>query len=134
MRAAGLRPTLGRQTVLDLMLKSEGRPLCCEDLYRLGIAARHSLNVSSIAHALSDLERAGFLVRAAVKDERRLYYRMPLSQPQAKPLALQLEHEGRREVVDNPRLALQLHQWLTLRGVPVSDSDLVLIRIERAVP
>ena len=132
LRSAGLRPTVGRQTVFDLMQRSDGKPLCCEDLYRQAMAARRSLNVSSIAHALSDLERAGLLVRATVKEERRLFYRLPTAQPLVSPLILQLEQGGRREAVDDPRFASQMHQWLARRGVSTSEQDQVVICIERA--
>jgi Fe2+ or Zn2+ uptake regulation protein len=128
LRAVGLRPTIGRQTVLGLMLKSEGQPLCCEDLYRQAIADRRSLNVSSIAHALSDLERAGLLIRSTVKDERRLYYRMPEAAPAVTLPALRLE---RRETLDDPRFARLLGQWLAELGIELARGDQAVIRIER---
>ena len=130
LRAAGLRPTVGRQTVLGLMLKSDGQPQCCEDLYRLAMASRRSLSVSSIAHALSDLERAGLLVRTTDKDERRLYYRMPLSRALTNPPAIQLARDGRWEALNDPRFAQQLQQWLLQFGVSAGERDLVLIRVE----
>ncbi|MCU0956497.1 MAG: hypothetical protein MUF55_03975 [Hydrogenophaga sp.] len=132
LRDAGLRPTVGRQTVLGLMLKSEGQPRCCEDLYRIAMAARRSLNVSSIAHALSDLERAGLLVRATVPDDRRQYYRLPVVEPQAHPPGVAVVREGgRHEAVDDPRAVQWLQQWLGQLGIATDEHSRVVVGVER---
>lgn len=131
LRDAGLRPTIGRQTVLGLMLNAEGQPRCCEDLYRLAMASRRSLNVSSIAHALSDLERVGLVVRVSTTGERRLYYRAPMSAAQVNLPRVELVRDGGCEPVGDTRAAQWLQQWLTLLGIPTDEQSRIVIAVER---
>lgn len=134
LRGAGLRPTLGRTTVLNLMAQAGGVPQCCEDLYRSAMQAGRALNVSSIAHALADLERAGFIERFTSKEERRLYYRLPARAPAGPSLPVVLERHGHRTPLDDPLIALRLARWLADQGEVLHESDTLVVRIERSTP
>lgn len=134
LREAGLRPTLGRTTVLNLMAQAGGAPRCCEDLYRSAMRAGRALNVSSIAHALADLERAGFIERFTSKEERRLYYRLPARDKAGPSLPVVLEHHGRRTPLDEPLVALRLARWLADQGEVLGERDSLVVRIERGTP
>lgn len=134
LRGAGLRPTLGRTTVLNLMAQAGGAPQCCEDLYRSAMQAGRALNVSSIAHALADLERAGFIERFTSKEERRLYYRLPVRAQAGPGQPLVLEHHGRRTRLDDPLIALRLARWLADQGEVLAEDDTLVVRIERGTP
>lgn len=130
LREAGLRPTLGRVTVLKLMEDAGGAPRCCEDLYRSAILDGRPLNVSSIAHALADLERAGCIERSVSREERRLYYRLPQRHMAGPNLPVVLELHGHRATLDDPLIALRLARWLADRGVVLHEGDALVVRIE----
>ena len=132
LREAGLRPTLGRATVLKLIEEAGGAPRCCEDLYRSAILAGRSLNVSSIAHALADLERAGCIERSASGEARRLYYRLPERDKAGPGLPVVLELHGRRAPLDDPLIALRLARWLADQGAALHEGDALVVRIEHS--
>lgn len=130
LREAGLRPTLGRATVLKLMEEAAGAPRCCEDLYRSAMQAGRSLNVSSIAHALADLERAGCIERASTQEERRMYYRCPVREKPGPRLPVFLETGGQQVVVNDPLLALRLTRCIADHGADVAAAERIVVRLE----
>jgi len=134
LRQAGLRPTLGRTMVLKLLVQAGGAPRCCEDLYRSAMQTGRPLNVSSIAHALADLERVGCIERSVSKEERRPYYRYPTRDKADTSLPVFLERNGQRILVGDPLVALRLTRWLADQGEAVENSDSLVVRIERATP
>lgn len=134
LREAGLRPTIGRTTVLTLLAEAGSEPKCCEDLYRSAMQAGRALNVSSIAHALADLERVGCIERSVSKAERRPYYRYPRRETVTPCPPVVLEQGKQRSPLGDPAVAQGIARWLTERSETFGEGDLVVIRIERAGP
>lgn len=129
LRDAGLRPTVGRMTVLRLMLDTD-QPQCCEDLYRRAMQTGRSLNVSSIAHALADLERAGRLERMPLGEERRQYYRRPLQLAPMPELQLYALIDGHRHPIHDTVLAQRLVRWLTEHHALQPKEHVVIVSVE----
>jgi hypothetical protein len=134
LREAGLRPTIGRTTVLTLLAEAGGAPQCCEDLYRSAMQAGRALNVSSIAHALADLERVGCIERSVSKEERRPHYRYPPRETTIPCPPVFLEQGNQRSSLDDPAVAQGIARWLAEQGETIGEGDRVVVRIERAGP
>lgn len=134
LREAGLRPTLGRATVLRLMEEAAGTPRCCEDLYRSAMKAGRSLNVSSIAHALADLERVGCIERVVAHEERRMFYRYPQREKAGPRLPVFLETGGQRVAISDPLLALRLTRSIADQGADVASAHHIVVRLETVLP
>lgn len=73
LKSVGLKATLPRRLVLDLVRASSERHLSAEDVYRLLLKQGSDVGLATVYRVLSQLESAGLLSRNVFESGKALY-------------------------------------------------------------
>lgn len=73
LKSAGLKVTMSRRLVLDLIRDSSERHLCAEDIYRRLVMQGRDVGLATVYRTLSQLELAGLLSRNIFDSGKALY-------------------------------------------------------------
>ena len=73
LRAAGLRPTLQRLALGELLFSKGDRHVCAEDLHDQARAARVPVSLATVYNTLNQFKAAGLLREIAIEGDRSYY-------------------------------------------------------------
>lgn len=130
MRNVAFRLTPVRQAVWHALGADTEMHVTAEHLYLRLMQSGTPFNTSSIAKALLDLQRAGWVERKPIG--RRAGYRAVL--PMERPLQVHLVHGGRHVRIDDAPLLRQLRRVLERELPELSDALPRGLRIDLIVP
>jgi len=73
LRRAGLRPTLQRVALAEMLLSKGDRHVCAEDLHAEARAARVPVSLATVYNTLNQFKAAGLLREIAIEGERSYF-------------------------------------------------------------
>lgn len=73
LKQAGLKTTLPRIKILEMLEHSETRHLSAEDVYRALIDSRYDIGLATIYRVLTQFEAAGIVCRHRFEDGKAVY-------------------------------------------------------------
>lgn len=117
LRAAGLRPTVQRMALGELLFSRGDRHVCAEDLHDEARAARVPVSLATVYNTLNQFKAAGLLREIAIEGDRS-YYDTNTSNhfhffDEDKHALMDIELEG-----------------VTVSGIPVAPKGKVIDRVD----
>lgn len=126
LRAAGLRLTVPRICVLQVIESAAPRGVCADDIFRQTFERGTKISTGTVYRAIGQLEEAGLVVREWDAN-RKAHYRIPLNDTDRMSLRLVCPDTGRLSLLADPALHDALLAAAQRHGVELEGRDLLIM-------
>lgn len=126
LRAAGLRLTVPRICVLQVIESAAPRGVCADDIFRQTFERGTKISTGTVYRAIGQLEEAGLVVREWDAN-RKAHYRIPSRDADRMSLRIVCPESGRLSLLADQALHDALLAAAQRHGVDLEGRDLIVM-------
>jgi len=125
LREAGLRPTVARVGVLQVIETAAPARICTEDMFRQMLLRGSRVNIGTVYRVAQELHNAGMLLREW-GGNGKIHYRLKHSNANTQSVRLICRRSGRSVVLADADLYASLLKAASREGLHLEGQDLAI--------